>query len=221
MRKTLRVLRNILITVHWSAAAALAFVFTFEIPGADTWSAGAWAGLKSAGILVSLYAVVLLHELGHCYESIRRGVMVDKITIWALGGVAHIDLEKPFIEPRDEFWIAVAGPLVNAVFIAASVPLILLFEGTILLPAVAFFVAVNVILLAFNMLPAFPMDGGRMLRSALSMLLDDETRAQTYTSYTAFVFGAAFVLYGTVNMHVALALIGVLVIAVNIGHIRG
>jgi len=116
---------------------------------------------------VGLFVSVLLHEFGHSLVALRYGYGIESITLWLLGGVAQFE-DNPD-EWRAEFVIAIMGPVVSvalgvgfgAVALAVSLP-----------PAVGFVVGylalMNVVLAVFNMLPGFPMDGGRVLRALLA-----------------------------------------------------
>jgi Zn-dependent protease len=116
---------------------------------------------------VALFACVTLHELGHSVVAMALGYEVESITLWLLGGIA-----KPAELPRtwlDEFWIAVAGPAVNVVIATGGVLLVGIAPlGDVLLFLVLYLTVLNVALVAFNMLPAFPLDGGRVLRALLA-----------------------------------------------------
>ncbi len=161
------------------------------------WSAwqGAYhyGGLPGAGygilLLVLLFACVLLHELGHGLQARSLGLVVRRITLLPIGGLAQ--LETPPSHPWHELVIALAGPVVNlglaallAAILYVTSPLALgdltgralvaflaVPDGTSLL---LYLVAANLVLFVFNMLPAFPMDGGRVLRAGLALAIDYE-----------------------------------------------
>jgi len=126
-----------------------------------------WFGalLGVIGFMVSLVG----HELGHSYVAQRNGVRVVEITLWLFGGVAK--LEGDADEPGAEFRIAAAGPamsMVMAVLFGVSAWGINWFDGSrVLLGLLIWLAAINVVLAVSNLLPAFPLDGGRMLRAAL------------------------------------------------------
>jgi Zn-dependent protease len=144
-----------------------------------------WAARKSVpavveGVLflVAVFTCVLLHEYGHALAARRYGIRTRKILLLPLGGVAQ--LERMPTRPAQELWIAVAGPLVN-VAIAALLYVGLALTGAWQPPAEIgiaqghFFerlLFANVALVVFNMVPAFPMDGGRVLRALLAMVMD-------------------------------------------------
>jgi Zn-dependent protease len=135
-----------------------------------------------AGILliISLFVCVILHELGHALVAARYGIRTLSITLYPIGGVAALE-EMP--RPRQELWVALAGPLVNVAIAVAlwgylelahqAKPTSLLIE-----PGhsfVANLTIANVLLALFNMLPAFPMDGGRVLRALIARFTDETT----------------------------------------------
>ncbi len=117
---------------------------------------------------VGLFVSVLLHELGHSVAAIRYGFPIDSITLWLLGGVAQLS-EQP-TDWREELVIAIAGPAVSiGLGLGLLVGVYLIPVGTdALLFVVAYLALMNLVLAAFNLLPGFPMDGGRVLRALLS-----------------------------------------------------
>lgn len=134
---------------------------------------------RSLLLVIGIFTCVVLHELGHALVAKRFGVQTRDITLYPIGGVAMLQGRLP--KPKEEFWIALAGPMVNvviAVILGAwlflsrhGLPKVsLLLESNDLLANL--FVA-NVILPLFNMIPAFPMDGGRVLRAVLAMNMSE------------------------------------------------
>lgn len=134
------------------------------------------AGLRVA-LALCLFFCIVLHELGHSLVALRYGIPVADITLYPIGGVASIE-KRP--TAKQELWIALAGPAVNVVI--ASVLFIILTAQGALLPAAAVraevggwrsflevILMLNIMLVLFNMIPAFPMDGGRVLRAVLAM----------------------------------------------------
>lgn len=171
-------------------------------------------GAASLVVLVlTVFAIVVLHELGHALVARRYGIRTRDITLLPIGGLAR--LERIPREPRQELLIALAGPAVNVV-LAAALALVLAVSGTLgsVADALALLttdlsldwhsfamrlLAINVWLVAFNMLPAFPMDGGRVLRALLTMYTRDHAKA----TVAAAALGRGFaVLFGFAGLFV-------------------
>jgi Zn-dependent protease len=135
---------------------------------------GLGAALSFTGLLFSVFFCVLLHEFGHALAARGFGIGTEDITLYPIGGVAR--LQRMSEKPWEELLIAVAGPAVNVV-IAAGLSLVLTaveaFDPAwqITLPGqfLSALMIINIGLVVFNMIPAFPMDGGRVLRALLSM----------------------------------------------------
>ncbi|MFQ5458053.1 MAG: site-2 protease family protein [Myxococcota bacterium] len=177
------------------------------------------AGEGGAGILrglvfiIALFSCVVLHELGHSLVAMRYGIRVRDITLLPIGGVAA--LERMPENPLHEFLVAVAGPLVNVVIagaiylglgsVGALEPMgeLSVTEGSL----IERLMLVNVFLAAFNMLPAFPMDGGRMLRALMAHRMDyaRATRlAARIGQGMALVFGLLGLLFNPFLIFIAL-----------------
>lgn len=136
---------------------------------------GVEAGLRGVAFVTLLFGCVLLHELGHVYAARRYGIGTPDVTLWPFGGVAS--LERMPEKPGDEIVIALAGPAVNVVIVLV----LTLLMGARFAPGevvtveqmrsslLAQLAAANVALVLFNLIPAFPMDGGRVLRALLAI----------------------------------------------------
>ncbi len=156
------------------------------------------AALSGVLFILLLFLCVVLHEFGHAIAARRFGVQTRDITLYPIGGVAR--LERIPEERLQEFWIAVAGPAVN-VLIAGLLTVYLALTrnfvpvkqlGVAKGSMVERIMIVNIILVVFNLLPAFPMDGGRMLRSVLAIRLSYGSATNIAAAVgkgMAFVFG--------------------------------
>jgi Zn-dependent protease/predicted transcriptional regulator len=158
-----------------------------------------WAMGGIAAVL--LFLSVLLHELGHSYVARYYHIPIERITLFIFGGVAHIRKEAP--TPRAEFFIAVAGPAVSFALGAACLGFVVLAEslqqphamqGLIILGALLGMV--NVQLGLFNLIPGFPLDGGRVLRAGLWAWGKDFYRATKQAAGIGLGFGVVFGLVG-------------------------
>jgi Zn-dependent protease len=154
---------------------------------------------------VGLFASIVLHELGHALVALRYGCGVREILLLPIGGAAR--LEQMPRRPRQEFWMALAGPgvslLLGAVLLA---PVFLDYWGALpwntplgLLRFLATAGALNLGLALFNLLPAFPMDGGRVLRAALTPRLG-AVRATRVAAFVGRGLAVAGVVYGVYDL---------------------
>jgi len=187
--------------VVWSLAAG---VFPDAAPGQ---APGAYL-LMAVVAAALLFASLLAHELGHALAARRDGVPIDGITLWVFGGVARFRAEPP--SAASELRIALAGPAVSLLIGAAA----LAFAAAAALPdavdaVIAWVGTVNLALLVFNLIPAFPLDGGRVVRAVLWQRTGDAVRATRWAAAGGRGFGAAFVAAGFVLAVVGGSLSGV------------
>jgi Zn-dependent protease len=162
-------------------------------------------------LVFSVFGCVLLHELGHALMARRFGIKTHDITLYPIGGVAR--LERMPRAPGAELLIALAGPAVNFALAAVLLPLVFLGAGELSdmsIPAMFLtsLLSVNLILGLFNLVPAFPMDGGRVLRALLSGWLGRVQAtiiAAGVGKVLAVCFALAVLLWGGNPIQIALA----------------
>ncbi|MEL6837779.1 MAG: site-2 protease family protein [Pseudomonadota bacterium] len=148
--------------------------------------------------MMGFFGSLLLHELAHSVVAGRFGVRIKGITLFLFGGVAELETEVP--SARAEFWVALAGPamsvaLGSAFWLATGIIVTLL--GTSALTVVlAYLAMVNLIIAVFNMVPAFPLDGGRVLRAYLWHRHGDVLRATRTAAQSGKIFGYFLIGFG-------------------------
>jgi Zn-dependent protease len=130
---------------------------TPDLPFVSYWINGVLAALF-------LFASVAFHELAHSYVAQKYRLTIESITLFIFGGVAQLKGDPP--HPRAEFWIAIAGPL-SSFFLSAIFFLLMMNMAGSTRALLAYLAQINLILGVFNLIPGFPMDGGRVLRSAI------------------------------------------------------
>ena len=191
--------RGIPIRVH---TTTLIFLLVFAIvtnPG------GGPSGFLLALVLLALiFGFVLLHELGHSLVAIYHGIQVKDITLYPLGGIAR--LARMPRKPSTEIQIAIAGPLVNFALAGLFTLLRQVFSLAILEPLIFF----NLVLALFNLLPAFPLDGGRIFRALLGTRMS-YTRATQIAARTGQGVALVLGLVGLLTPHFMLILIAVFI----------
>ena len=168
-----------------------------EFPGEPT--AAYWVvGLVAAGLF---FASVLAHELAHSLVARRHGVQVEGITLWMLGGVARLGSESP--TAGAEFRIASAGPATSvglaALFALGALTASALGAPGLLGAALGWLALINGILVVFNLIPAAPLDGGRILSSLLWFRHGNRYRASATAAQVGVVFGWGLVGLGAVG----------------------
>jgi Zn-dependent protease len=154
-------LMGIPIRVHFTFYLLLGVFFLVNLV-----RGGVVAALASLILITAVFGLVVLHELGHAMAARAFGIRTHDVTLLPIGGVAR--LERMPREPRQEFWIALAGPAVNLA-IAGLLGIWLFATGGATASTFAGrLMVINLALVFFNLLPAFPMDGGRVLRAVLA-----------------------------------------------------
>ena len=190
--------------LHWSLLLMLGWIAFIGFQS-DTSQ-----GLYQLLFISLVFVIILLHELGHCLMARRFGIGTHDITLLPVGGLAR--LERMPDDPKQELLVAVAGPAVNVVLAIFFYVLLraqgqifeivergqeytelasVLSDGTVL----GRLVTVNVMLVLFNMLPAFPMDGGRVLRAALASRMD-HARATRIAATVGQIMAVIFFWWG-------------------------
>jgi Zn-dependent protease len=230
---TLFHLRGIRIGVDWSWFFVLFLIIWWlsgdyrDILGVS--SSDATPYFLAVASALGFFGSILLHELGHAFVAIRRGIGISDITLWMFGGVAQ--MTKDSDSPGTEFKVAIAGPLVTlgigvaCIVIGVAGTGVHDFEQAMrlrsqadtsgLLSVVAWLGSVNLIILAFNLIPAFPLDGGRVARAIAWKVTGDRNRATRAAarlgqgfSYVFIAVGIAIFLTGDPIGGIWLALIG-------------
>src|SRR5262245_36208742 len=185
------------VRVSWTI---LIIPLVFAVPMLKWMPAGeafAWA----AGMTVVLYATTWFHEMGHITMGRRCGIETERMTLRALGGLAH--LSEPAQTPKDDVLIALAGPATHLVWMAVLFPLTWALAGSAgdvwWFELLRWSAGLQTSLFVFNLLPIWPMDGGRALRSALALRID-ATKASYHVATLGFVGNGLFVLAGLLSL---------------------
>ena len=177
--------------IAWSLASAL---LPSAAPGYSIWGYWVFAVLTT----VAFYASLLAHELAHALVARRHGVNVRSIVLWVFGGVAQLESDTP--GPRAELEVAAAGPAASFVLAgagaAAASLLGLVGVSSLMVAAVVWLAGINVLLALFNLLPAFPLDGGRILRALLWRHWQDRLRATAVAAKVGRAGGFALIAVG-------------------------
>lgn len=186
--------------IHWTFWILIVWIFLMHARGAEAFN----QGLRGVAFIVSLFACVVLHEFGHALTAKRFGIVTRDITLYPIGGISRFESMPE--KPVHELLISLAGPLVNVV-IALILWIYLSASGQVpdlsamdeqQITAVPFLFSLflaNTILAAFNLIPAFPMDGGRVFRALLSFSLDRALATRIAASIGQFL-AISFVFLG-------------------------
>lgn len=157
----------------------------------------------TAAIITSIlfFVALLLHELAHSIVARSRGLRVRAITLFALGGVSQIESEAS--DAKSEFWIAIVGPLTSLIIGAVLIGIVHLLEPssgteapTPVTAVLLWLGYINLALAAFNMIPGYPLDGGRVLRAIIWWINKNAERATRHAAQVGQVVAFLFILFG-------------------------
>ncbi len=178
---------------------------------------GLWVGLRAVVLVLLVFVCVLAHELSHSLVAKKYGIRVPEITLYPIGGVAS--MQRIPRASRQEFTISIVGPISNFVIaLLLFFPLyVLLGKENLFSPSLeswprtfANVFWINPLLGIFNLIPAFPMDGGRILRSLLASRMN-YVNATRISVFVGHIFAILFVLLGIWTKHWMLVLIAVFI----------
>lgn len=180
--------------IIWTLSAGQ---FPYELPGLDR----IVYYIMGTAAAFGLFASIILHELAHAVVARGFGLPIGGITLFIFGGVAELQDEPK--TPRAEFWVAIAGPIAS-VLIAAVCYLGALAANAMgwaeARTVLSFLAVINTVLALFNLVPAFPLDGGRILRSILWWRNGNLKRSTRIAAYCGTVFGAILMAFGLVQV---------------------
>lgn len=201
------------IYMHWSFLLIIGWIVFIHLRQGDDWP----AVLEGVIFVLAIFGCVVLHELGHALTAQRFQIRTRDITLLPIGGVAR--LERMPEDPFQEFLVAIMGPAVNVVIaialaigLAATSQLRYLWDVDLM--SSGFFVklmVVNVVLVVFNLLPAFPMDGGRVLRAILAKATGNYVAATQAAASVGQLFAILLGFAGLMMMHPFLIFIALFV----------
>lgn len=177
--------------ITWSLATGLFPTLHGELDTATHW----WMGLAGA---IGLFVSVLLHELGHALVARRFDVPMRGITLFIFGGVAEMTREPP--HPRAEVYVAVGGPAVTAVLVGVFYAVALAPLPPAIVGIFEYLMLLNIVLLLFNAVPAFPLDGGRVLRGVLWHVKGSLSKATATSARIGRGFGALLIVLAVLQL---------------------
>lgn len=188
LKKTLKVP----LRFHWSAALLpLLLIYMSGLVGLLYW--------------IMIFGAVTFHEYGHVYEAVSQGMNPKYVSIHMFGGFAVIGKMK-LDEPKKEVWLALAGPLASLLLAVITIPFVALTAS----PYVAGFFALNIMICAFNLIPAYPMDGGRILNGILSVYLGYR-KAINISAIVSYCLAGFGLIISILNGYIWLGMVCVLV----------
>jgi Zn-dependent protease len=165
--------------------------------------------LMGAVAALGMFASIVFHELAHSLVARQYGIRIAGITLFIFGGVAELEDEPP--TPKSEFLVAIAGPSSSALLGAALFGIASLIETSAppeVMALLSYLTVINFVLAIFNCIPAFPLDGGRMLRAALWWRQGDLHKATRIASLLGAALGIALMVFGAYNAIIQGSLVG-------------
>ena len=191
------------VRVHWTFLLLIAALLAWTVRSRG------WEGVPSSLVLMVLFfGSVLAHEVGHMLTARVFGVRTLAIVLLPIGGAAMMEARR--VTPYADLWISAAGPVVNLCIAAVLLPWITVITWE---PFVLVAVA-NLLLGLFNLIPAWPMDGGRILRAVLTELVGVD-RAGVWTLLVGFGFAVLFAAMGAVLREPAIVLLALFMLLVQ------
>ncbi len=180
----------------------------------DNWTTSQYWTISIIASLL-LFASVVAHELGHSLVAIARGIPVKNITLFIFGGVASLSQETE--DAKTEFQVAIAGPAVSLIIAAISFGLsYLLRDVNSQLEGIFFYLAMaNGLLVAFNLIPGFPLDGGRVFRSIVWGITHSMDRATNIAGTVGVVIGYLFIVLGVFVIFSGVLISGIWFVAIG------
>jgi len=197
MNKVLRVFLDTVKTkvkIHWILLLLLLVIIGVSFPS-----------IENPGLFITAFFIVYLHELGHIFAAKWYNIPTNKVYLNFFGGLADIDISK-IKDNKHTLIISVAGPLVNLAVLLFLVAISTIYSSAFIQSLIAF----NIIMLVFNLLPIYPLDGGRILRSSLRLMKVDILKTNKITLlltrivscigsiiafYNGFYFAAAILVF--------------------------
>jgi stage IV sporulation protein FB len=200
------------VRIHFTFPLILVFF------GVQAWLDAGWQeGIRAVVLILAVFICVILHEFGHSLQVKRYGIRVRDVVLLPIGGMARADRipEKPW----QEIVVAISGPLVNFVLAAVLYSIVVLRGTPLNLESdfVTNLLVINLFLGAFNLVPAYPMDGGRILRGLLALKLP-YLRATRYAKNTGQLIAQFFVVAGFMDS--AFVMLPVIAIFIYLGAIN-
>ena len=183
----------ILVLLSWSLATSY---FPLQFKG---YSVG-WYWVMGVIAAVLLFVSVLLHELSHSFVARWKNIEVTSITLFFFGGVAGITKED--MKPQDEFMMAIAGPLFSLFLGGLCYVMFKFVVVGIWLPIFSYLYQLNITLAVFNLLPAFPLDGGRAFRAVLYGYMKDLSKATKWAAIVSRGFAMLMMVLGVVSLFI-------------------